>query len=328
MASLEDSLIASAIETLSIEDYWPTFDSSNDMDEDDDSEYSIILYFYEELLNTLIQRYGVRENDLQSAIQHLVYNYSHLTHGKTPEDLDYNYLSNCLGYLHRYAACHTALVLSVMIRMFHKCPPPAIRKLLALKNDLNLVCIGSGPGNDLVGFLSALYGKHFGLLDMDVTIVDKMAGWETVFQETIRRLKLGELGNVGKIFKDLKVNTSFLLGDMKYPDSWSNNLKQKLINADIMLISKFLSIVPDADKFRILKNITMSMKPGAILIFIDCPCPTAEFTALQKYLDVVYEACKERFNFDFEVKRFEYPNITTSRAVVRVCVKKFILGAD
>ncbi|GFU42554.1 hypothetical protein TNCV_4556681 [Trichonephila clavipes] len=44
------------------------------------------------------------------------------------------------------------------------------------------------------------------------------------------------------------------------------------------------------------------MKPGALLICIDCPCPTAEFTALGKYLDVVYEACKERFNFNFEVK--------------------------
>ncbi|GFR30769.1 uncharacterized protein TNCT_621071, partial [Trichonephila clavata] len=100
----------------------------------------------------LIQCCGVRDNDLQSAIQRLVYNYSRIANGKTPEDLDYNYLSNCLGYLHRYAACHTALVLSVMIRMFHKCPPPEIRRLLALKNDLNLVCIGSGPGNDLLDF--------------------------------------------------------------------------------------------------------------------------------------------------------------------------------
>ncbi|GFQ74000.1 uncharacterized protein TNCT_572281 [Trichonephila clavata] len=134
MASLEESLIASAIEALNIEDYWPTFDSSKDIDEDNDSEYSIILYFYEELLNGLIQCCGVRDNDLQSAIQRLVYNYSRIANGKTPEDLDYNYLSNCLGYLHRYAACHTALVLSVMIRMFHKCPPPEIRRLLALKN--------------------------------------------------------------------------------------------------------------------------------------------------------------------------------------------------
>ncbi|GFQ82300.1 uncharacterized protein TNCT_454111, partial [Trichonephila clavata] len=211
MASLEESLIASAIEALNIEDYWPTFDSSKDIEEDND------------------------------------------TNGKTPEDLDYNYLSNCLGYLHRYAACHTALVLSVMIRMFHKCPPPEIRRLLALKNDLNLVCIGSGPGNDLLGFLSALYGKHFGLLDLDITIVDKMAGWELVFLETVRRLKLGECGNVSKIFSDLKVKTSFMIGDMKHQDSWSNNLKRKLINADVMLLSKFLSVVPNADKLSILK---------------------------------------------------------------------------
>ncbi|GFU42557.1 uncharacterized protein TNCV_4556711 [Trichonephila clavipes] len=253
MASLEESLIASAIAAMNIEDYWPTFDSSKDIDEDDDSEYSIILYFYEELLNGLIQCCGVTDTDLQSAIKHLVYNYGRVANGKTPEDLDYNYLSNCLGYLHRYAACHTALVLSVMIRMFHKCPPPEIRRLLALKSDLNLVCIGSGPGNDLMGFLSALYGKHYGLLDLDITIVDKMAGWEFVFLETVRRVKLGQCGNVSKIFSDLKVKTSFMIGDMKHQNSWSNNLKRKLINADVMLLSKFLSVVPNADKLRILK---------------------------------------------------------------------------
>ncbi|KAF8782324.1 hypothetical protein HNY73_012623 [Argiope bruennichi] len=317
MASLEESLIASAIEAMNIEDYWPTFDSTEDLDDDDDSEYSIILYFYEELLSHLIQRHKVQDGDLQQAIKHLVYNYGHVANGKTPMELDYNYLSNCLGYLHRYAACHTALVLSIMIRIFHKCPPPAVRRILALKNQLNVVCIGGGPSNDLVGFLSAIYGKHFGLLDLDITVVDKMSGWELIFQETIRRLRLGECGNVSKIFKDINVKTSFLQGDFKFPSTWNNELKVKLANADIMLLTKVLSVVPDADKLVILKNIVLSMKPGALLIFIDCPYPSAQFQALQKYLDIIYEASKEKFQFDFEVQRFGFPNITSSRAVVR-----------
>ncbi|GIY90091.1 hypothetical protein CDAR_231601 [Caerostris darwini] len=253
MASLEESLIASAIESLNIEDYWPTFDSRQGINEDDDSEYSVILYFYEELLNHMMRRHSIPEDVLKQSIKHLVYNYSHVANGKTPEDLDYNYFSNCLGYLHRYAACHTALVLSVMIRIFHKYPPLPVRRILALKDQLNIMCMGSGPGNDLVGLLSALYGKHFGLLDLDVTVVDKMYGWGLLFEETVRRLRLGECGNVSCIFKDLNVTTTFLQGDLKFPSTWTKELKGKLANADIVLMAKVLSVVPNADKLCILK---------------------------------------------------------------------------
>ncbi|KAG8179252.1 hypothetical protein JTE90_006152 [Oedothorax gibbosus] len=327
MASLEESLVASAMEALNIEDYWPTYDSNNDINDDDDSEYSIILYFYEELLNHLMARNGVRDLDLQQAIGHLVYNYSHVNNGKTPQELDYDRLHNCLGYLHRYAACHTALVVSVMVRMFHKCPPVPVRRMLALKDCLNILCLGGGPGNDLVGLLSALYGKHFGLTKLDLTVVDKSQGWDVVFQETVRRLRLGECGNASKVFREIQeVSSSFSAGDLTRPVSgWSPELKRKFASADLVLLSKVLSVVPNSEKPVILKNVVTTMKPGSLLVFIDCPFPTADFAALTKYLDTAYEACKEKFNFNFEVKRFDFPNITTSRAYVRLFVRKFIV---
>ncbi|XP_015915759.1 uncharacterized protein [Parasteatoda tepidariorum] len=328
MASLEESLLASAMEVLNIEDYWPTFDSNKALDLDDDSEYSIILYFYERLLDALMQYRCVQPEHVQQAIKTLVYNYGRVTNGKTPEDLDYNKFSNCVGYLHRYAACHTALVHTVMLKIFHTSPPAAIRRMLALKDQLGLMCLGSGPGNDFVGVLSALYGKHYGLLNLDISVVDKMSGWQQIFVETEKRLRRGDCGNASNIFKEVAVSASFLQADLKNPSQWNAEFKRKLSNADIITLVKFLSVVPNADKLSVLKNIVVPMKPGAVIVLIDCPYPSSEFETLKNYLDCVYEATKEKFNFNFQVERFGYPNITTCRAVIRVFVRKFVVAGS
>lgn len=55
MASLEEVLIASAVESLNINDYWPEFDSTSEVrsseDDDCDGEYPVILLFNETLLD-------------------------------------------------------------------------------------------------------------------------------------------------------------------------------------------------------------------------------------------------------------------------------------
>lgn len=328
MASLEEALLASALEALDIEDYWPTFDSNQDIEKDDDSEYSIILYFYERLLDYFMQRRCVQSEHVEQAIKCLSYNYSHVVNGKTPAELDYNKLSNCLGYLHKYAACHTALVHTVMLKIFHTNPPAAIRRMLALKDDLKLMCLGSGLGNDFVGLLSALYGKHYGFLRIELTAADKMLGWQEIFQETENWLRDGQCGNASGIFREIAVKACFTQSDLKVSQSWSEEFKRRLSNADLITLVKFLSVVPKEDKITVLKNIVRFMKPGSALIFIDCPFPSEEFAALQDHLECVYEATKEKFNFNFQVMRFGCPNITMSRAFVRVYVKKFLVATS
>lgn len=67
------------------------------------------------------------------------------------------------------------------------------------------------------------------------------------------------------------------------------------------------------------------MKPGALLIYIDTPFPKEAFDTVTQWLDCVYECHKEKFQYNYEVKRFGYPNITVSQAFVRVFVRKFVV---
>lgn len=323
-SALEQVLLASALESLNIDHYWSEFSTSKEIDEENDSEYPIILLFYETLLDDMLNRSFVRKDAVQNAISHLTANYRHTFNGSTPDNLDYNDLNNCFGYLHRYAACHTALVRTVLKTVFHVSPPAAIKRILSLKDSLEVVSLGGGPGNDIVGFCSALYGKHYGLLKIDITIVDEMAGWERIFFQTERMLRHQTYGNASALFKDVNIQTFYLQADLTNRNSWNSSLRAKLESADILLLVKVLSVIPDREKVDLLQGVVSLMKPGALLIYIDCPFPSEQFSSVEQWVDCVYESDKNKFQFNYEVERFGYPNITASHAYVRVYVKRFI----
>lgn len=257
MASLEEVLIASAVESLNIDDYWPEYDSTEDVkfseDDDSDGEYPVILMFNETLLDHMLNTRLVSSNSVERSIAYLMRNYGRTVGGKTPEELDYNDLNNCFGYLHRYSACHTALVRNVLKRVFHVTPPTPVKRILCLKDSLDVVSLGGGPGNDVFGFCSALYGRHYGFLRMNLTIVDQMAGWRDVFNQTEKMVRGGSLGNVSALFKDIHVETDFLVADVTNKLSWSSGLIRKLENGDIFLLVKVLSVVPDRHKVTFLQ---------------------------------------------------------------------------
>lgn len=325
MASLEEVLLASAVESLNIDDYWPEFDSTEEVksseDDDCDGEYPVILLFNETLLDHMINKKLVDADSVRRSIAHLISNYGRVACGKTPQDLDYNDLNNCFGYLHRYSACHTALVRNVLKRVFHVSPPPAIKRMLCVKDSLHVISLGGGPGNDIVGFISALYGRHYGFLHITFTLVDQMAGWQEVFNQTVKMVRRGNYGNASALFKDCQVQETFLRADLTNKFSWKDNLQKRLENADIFLLVKVLSVVPDGQKALFLQNIVSTMKPGSLLIYIDTPFPQEAFATVGKWLDCVYQCHKEKFQYNYEVERFGYANITTCQAFVRVYVR-------
>lgn len=257
MATLQEVLLASAVESLNIDDYWPEFDSTAEIksseDDDCDGEYPVILLFNETLLDEMLSKKLASAECVERSIAFLMRNYGRTAKGKTPEELNYNDLNNCFGYLHRYAACHTALVRNVLKRVFHVTPPGPVKRILCLKDSLDVISLGGGPGNDIFGFCSALYGRHYGFLQMNLTVVDRMIGWREVFTQTDKMIRNGIYGNVSALFKDVQVETNYMLADMTNKISWSDEFKRKLENADIFLLVKVLSVVPDREKVQFLQ---------------------------------------------------------------------------
>ncbi|PRD23100.1 UNVERIFIED_CONTAM: hypothetical protein NCL1_47306 [Trichonephila clavipes] len=280
---------------------------------------SYLVTFYEKLLDDISELSSVTPSNISDSIKKIMMNYRSIQRGKLPEDIDYNDISNCLGYLYRYAACHTALVWVTLTTVFNS----SMSSVLTPKfsgNGLEVVFLGGGPGNDFVGFLNALYGKHKNLFYIYVTVVDRKTGWNNIFLKTVEKLKQGDYGPASRIFEDVCVIPTFINFDLKNSVERNDMLKTKLQSASIVFLVKFLSHVSDNDKLLVLQNIVEFMKTGAILICIDCPHHSSVFSSV-KELKSIYHAGNKQFSFNFRKERFGQSVINRCRASVSIFLR-------
>ncbi|GBO24226.1 hypothetical protein AVEN_263028-1, partial [Araneus ventricosus] len=191
------------------------------------NESSVLFLFYVKFLEDLKQNFFVSSSDVRSSIRLLIDCYSLVNLGQLPLEIDFNSMQYCLGYLYRYGACHMALVLEAVSTMLE-----SSHVLLSMlnKKKLNIIFLGGGPCNDLLGFLAALHGHH-NLWALDVTVVDKMPGWASVFTETVKRLKRGDFHLAG--FKHVNVTPSFITADLKEFYGWCDKMQNKLARSDV-----------------------------------------------------------------------------------------------
>ncbi|GIY03975.1 uncharacterized protein CEXT_515441 [Caerostris extrusa] len=206
-----------------------------------------------------MEKFSVTFPDVSISTRHLISNYRLVKKGRLPSEIDYTKKDICLAYLHRYAICHASLVAEVVIDIFESSSSSILTSKLD-KRKLNVMFLGGGPGNDFVGFLTALNGRCDRLFDLDVTIVDKMSGWEDIFTETVKELRKGEgsYEKVGSIFDEVNVFPTFIEADLIRNDEWTYEMKNKLESADIVFLVKALSHI--SDKLPVLMNIVRPLK--------------------------------------------------------------------
>ncbi|GIY42892.1 uncharacterized protein CEXT_608261 [Caerostris extrusa] len=277
-----------------------------------------IFLFYERLLIDLMIKYSVTFSDVTRSAQHVISNYRQIDNGDLPPEIDYTKKENCLAYLHRYALCHMALVTEAVIDIFESSSSTILTSKLDNRT-LNVVFLGGGPGNDFVGFLTALNGRHDRLLDLDVTIVDKTSGWEDIFTETINKLRKDSYQKGGLFLDKVNVIPTFIEADLAKDDEWTEEMKRKLKNADIVFLVKVLSHMPDICKLFVLVNIVGCLKMGALLVYMDYPYPRSVFSFVSSHLKEEYSSWKDRYRLDFQYSGlFGCSNITTCRANVKV----------
>ncbi|GBN21649.1 hypothetical protein AVEN_130179-1 [Araneus ventricosus] len=279
----------------------------------------VLCAFYRALTDRLVKKFSVEDFDVFISTYHLIRNYREITDGQLPTEIDFNDKATCLGYLHRYAACHTALVLEAVSSVFDS---PSNELSLKIDSErLNVIFLGSGPGNDVLGFLIALYGNHEHIVDLDVTVVDKMSGWEVMFAETIelfKRIKKPKYIKDRNIFDDVNVSLSFMSADLTDFDEWSDELLDKLESADVVFFVKSLSHIPNSEKKNVLKNVIDCMEQESLLVYIDYPYPSRVFSSLSSSLRSVYRSPKEKYEFGYKYSKFGWDNNTFCHAEVRI----------
>ncbi|XP_055934504.1 uncharacterized protein LOC129963930 isoform X1 [Argiope bruennichi] len=281
------------------------------------NEHAFLLQFYETLVDELMGKFSIGHLDIRSSLQYMISNHRRVVKGQLPSETDYCNISYCLGYLHRYAACHSVLISDSVSAILNSSSSYVLNTKLS-REQLNVMFLGGGPGNDFVGFLTALHSYRDYLLNLDVTVVDKMSGWEDVFNETVQKLKKSGYGKVYHIFDDVAITTSFISADLKNGDEWNTDMQSKLQRADIVFLVKILSHVPNDAKLDVLENIILHMKPGALLIFADSPYPSREFESVARRLRLVYKSRKKSYAMKAKKFKFGYHNITRCTAQVRI----------
>lgn len=211
-----------------------------------------LIRLFKSLVRHLVQDYDLCNKAIRAAIHDMNDTFRKVPYGIYPTQINYDNMHYCVGYLHRFAPCHAAMVQDAILKVLES-PPLEITSKFTSKKTLNVVCLGSGPGNDLFGFLSAFHSQCMKLRGIDITVVDKGLGWRAVFNNTVRVLQEESHGNLSRLFREgPNIATSFIRADLEgyvFPSA----LRAKLYTADVILLMKVLSQIPDVNRICVLK---------------------------------------------------------------------------
>ena len=234
-----------------------TFSDSScedDLNEEFNNEDKLISRLYREVVDEIMLINKLREYKVNVALDEMKLEISqgHRKGFRRFRGLDFNKQINCCGYLRRYAVCHTGLVKQIMWRFLKGRKTSALTQLakneIIEQNHLKVVSLGGGPGNDLVGFCSALQELVNSIREFDLYIIDICSGWKTVFPTILRKASKGNFGSFTEYAKKIKINTGFMAADLTAKGIFENEcISICLADADIVFMVKLTSFLPDTE---------------------------------------------------------------------------------
>ncbi|XP_035210425.1 uncharacterized protein LOC118184807 [Stegodyphus dumicola] len=283
-----------------------------------------LVRLYENVLKRERSIFRVNENNIRTAIQDMkdVYMPEGEWHSSTDLTIaNYDNAAHRCAYIHKYASCHTGLLIEMLQRAIAD-DPSVFLDLFDGTSFLNLCCIGGGPGTDIIGFLT-VFSWYFGKFKCEATVLDYSLGWKKTFNCIVKELRNG------KSYGDLSY--SVLPGRFHYDyigtdllSSMTPDVNKAIGSADFLTMIKFISAAARHDTNVMVKKIFNSMKPGAVLLFID----NAGGGFHQLVMDVA-QGCNletvfgpfrhELYQNDvFRVKRFGYMSQSETKVTVHM----------
>jgi hypothetical protein len=221
-------------------------------------------------LHTIIAR---TEADPTAAIrtqcERLTASYSDLT-AENRAPLDYSSAAVRFAYVYTYVAAHASWVYELLLE-------EGIRELIQSDSLLRATCLGGGPGTELIGLLNACNALRR-RDPVSCFLLDKEDGWAETWAEIDSR--------VGASYR---VTTSFRSVDVCHPPKYEN--LAKAFDADLFFAIYFLSEVYSfrANAAPFLEQLVHSMKPGALVVYIDNSSDTFTQYARSIFRDELFE---------------------------------------
>lgn len=299
---------------------------SKSRDSDDDlfiNEDWKIAELYRTIVDDLMADKKLEESDVDWAISKMKedINLGH-KNGFRRFRINFCKATNRCAYLRRYAVCHTGLVKQAIWRIFTRKRNTHARDIIFATSRLKVASLGGGPGNDLVGFCSALQETTNTIKELDLKVVDVGQGWVSTFPSILKRASNSDFGSLSSLLKKMKIETSFiqadLISDEVYKDGTS--LSSVLAEANVVLMVKLLSFLSDKETENVIPKVVERMQAGALLIVMDHPFDEDLFWRISS-LSHVYHHHHE-YELSFKPARFHCPAIGTSRAYIGVFEKE------
>ncbi|CAL1274651.1 unnamed protein product [Larinioides sclopetarius] len=208
---------------------------------------TLFLRLYSKILEDDLIKSDVSKGDVQQAIR-----YMHEVYRGNPENLskesypitDYNKLAYRCAYLYKYAPLHTALVYEAMSRALTENPRTfrLFQDLVSFKRPFKICSLGSGPGTDVIGVLTAMYDK-LSFFPSSAKLVDIMPEWEGTFKSVVSKLRLenNKYGILSESVSQKYFDWSFISSDLQ--EEVTKDLKLVIESANLITLVKFVSAV-------------------------------------------------------------------------------------
>lgn len=301
--------------------------SEDDFDEKFNNEDMLISRLYREVVDEVMAKNTLGESTVDSAIKEMKQEIfqGHRKGFRRFRGINFNKPVNCCGYLRRYAVCHTGLVKKIMSNFFlgkNKTAISDAAKHEILKQEsLTVVSLGGGPGNDLVGFCCALQEMPNSVKELNLYIVDVGKTWGSIFPTIVKKAISSSFGSFSECLKKTKINAGFMEADLTANGIFKNeDLSSILLKADLVLMIKLTSFLPDQEAGDLIDNVVNSMKPEAKLIFIDQPYDEDFFSKIDSLYFIYHDRLK--YELSFKPARYRSPSIESTQAHVGIFEKK------
>ncbi|KFM75723.1 hypothetical protein X975_15402, partial [Stegodyphus mimosarum] len=282
------------------------------LNRNEEEEINFLRLFWEALDN-FCKVADISETHIQQAIDNIIASFRYSKGGRF-ENINLSFAENICGYIHRYSSLGAGLARNRVLEAIDNCE--ALNCCLNFA-DINVISLGAGPGNDVIGFCSAFYERTV-CLTLNLTLVDSAKRWSSCFNITEFLTRERNFGNASNLFKETDVTTVYMRVDLPGNLVQDSKYFTALSEADIIIMQKLLSIIPLETKKSLIKSVAETMKEEAVLLFIDSPFPEYCF----KDFDIIYQSAIEEYIFPVSERKFGRSNAVFSTARLVVLMKK------
>jgi hypothetical protein len=190
-----------------------------------------------------------KDNRIKAEIESLKAAYERLGERGVPND--YSKAVTRFAYIYKYVTSHA----NVVYQLLRNSP-----QLAALfdEEQINISCIGGGPGSDFLGILKYIINDTNKTPQLRVNLFDKEPAWSECWNDVDEKLR-----------SQLRISTSFVPFDITDQKTWGNY--QKFLSSDLFTMIYFMSEInslrEEAEPFFI--NLFANAKSGSLILYVD-----------------------------------------------------------